>query len=73
VEHTHCFSAHGQGGHYHYDTTPANVEYEGYFSLAETVYHIDPPAATHQVAERELRAEIRKGTEKEKVSVFFPP
>lgn len=25
VEHTHCFSEHGQGGHYHYDTTPDDV------------------------------------------------
>lgn len=25
MEHTHCFSDHNQGGHYHYDTTPADV------------------------------------------------
>lgn len=25
VEHTHCFSDHNQGGHYHYDTTPKDV------------------------------------------------
>lgn len=25
VEHTHCFSEHNQGGHYHYDTTPQDV------------------------------------------------
>ncbi|KAF8791779.1 Ester hydrolase C11orf54 like protein [Argiope bruennichi] len=43
VEHTHCFSDHGVGGHYHEDTTPEDVEYEGYFSLAETLYRIDQP------------------------------
>jgi hypothetical protein len=26
MEHTHCFSDHGEGGHYHYDTTPDEVE-----------------------------------------------
>jgi hypothetical protein len=41
VEHTHCFSEHGEGGHYHYDVTPETVEYEGYFTLAEEVYRID--------------------------------
>ena len=29
------FSRHGDGGHYHYDTTPDEVEYIGYFNLAE--------------------------------------
>ena len=29
VEHTHGFSTHNQGGHYHYDTTPKFVEYTG--------------------------------------------
>ncbi|GBO21390.1 Ester hydrolase C11orf54, partial [Araneus ventricosus] len=43
VEHTHCFSDHGVGGHYHEDTTPEEVEYEGYFNLAETLYRIDQP------------------------------
>lgn len=27
VEHTHCFSDHNQGGHYHYDTTPQDVRW----------------------------------------------
>lgn len=44
VEHTHCFSDHGEGGHYHYDTTPDLVEYHGYYTLAETVYRIDRPS-----------------------------
>jgi len=41
MEHTHCFSEHGDGGHYHYDTTPEIVEYEGYFLPAEELYRID--------------------------------
>ncbi len=41
MEHTHCFSEHGDSGHYHYDTTPDEVEYEGYFVPAETIYRID--------------------------------
>ena len=38
VEHTHCFSHHGEGGHYYIDTTPDTVEYLGYFMPAEFVY-----------------------------------
>ncbi|GMT09057.1 hypothetical protein PFISCL1PPCAC_354, partial [Pristionchus fissidentatus] len=41
VEHTHCYSDHGDGGHYHYDTTPDEVEYEGWFAPASAVYRID--------------------------------
>lgn len=43
VEHTHCFSAHGQGGHYHHDTTPAEVSYTGYFVVAENLFRVDRP------------------------------
>lgn len=43
IEHTHCFSSHGEGGHYHYDVTPDVVEYEGYFNVAEVLYRIDRP------------------------------
>ena len=43
IEHTHCFSAHNQGGHYHDDTTPKEVEYEAYFNVAEVLYRIDRP------------------------------
>jgi hypothetical protein len=50
VEHTHCFSAHGQGGHYHYDTTPADVKYIGYYSLAESIWRVDSPKETHNVS-----------------------
>lgn len=47
VEHTHCFSDHGEGGHYHYDTTPHEVEYLAYYTLAEKLYRIDRPRQTH--------------------------
>lgn len=49
VEHTHCYSDHGEGGHYHYDTTPTEVEYHGYFTLAEKLYRIDRPTVTHNI------------------------
>ncbi|RUS77855.1 hypothetical protein EGW08_014368 [Elysia chlorotica] len=45
-EHFHCFSDHGHAGHYHYDTTPENASYLGYFSLAEALYRIDLPTNT---------------------------
>uniref|UniRef100_F1LB23 Ester hydrolase n=1 Tax=Ascaris suum TaxID=6253 RepID=F1LB23_ASCSU len=41
LEHTHCYSEHGDAGHYHYDTTPDEVEYEGYFAPAKFIYRID--------------------------------
>ncbi|XP_069135567.1 ester hydrolase C11orf54 homolog [Argopecten irradians] len=43
VEHFHCFSDHGEGGHYHWDITPDDVQYRGYFVLAEQVYRVDQP------------------------------
>eukprot|EP01116_Phalansterium_solitarium_P006580 TRINITY_DN18909_c0_g1_i1.p1 TRINITY_DN18909_c0_g1~~TRINITY_DN18909_c0_g1_i1.p1 ORF type:complete len:310 (-),score=-30.09 TRINITY_DN18909_c0_g1_i1:166-1095(-) len=43
MEHTHFFSDHGDGGHYHHDITPADVDYEGYFVPAEAVHRIGPP------------------------------
>jgi hypothetical protein len=49
IEHTHCFSKHGDGGHYHYDTTPQEVEYEAYLNVAESVYRIDAPLETHAI------------------------
>lgn len=49
VEHTHCFSHHGEGGHYYIDTTPDTVEYLGYFMPAEFVYRIDRPKETHAI------------------------
>ncbi|XP_053625603.1 ester hydrolase C11orf54 homolog [Plodia interpunctella] len=47
VQHFHGRSAHGDGGHYHYDTSPLAAHYEGYFTLADSVYRIDPPPVTH--------------------------
>ncbi|OOF90383.1 hypothetical protein ASPCADRAFT_179141 [Aspergillus carbonarius ITEM 5010] len=43
MEHTHCFSESGVGGHYHYDTTPDDVEYEAWLNTAKAVYRIDQP------------------------------
>ncbi|XP_047988884.1 ester hydrolase C11orf54 homolog isoform X3 [Leguminivora glycinivorella] len=49
VQHFHGWGAHGDGGHYHYDTTPDAVEYEGYFTVASSVVRIDAPAVTHDM------------------------
>lgn len=49
IDHTHCFSHHGEGGHYHHDTTPSEVEYEGYFVVAEELLRVDRPTQTHLV------------------------
>ena len=43
MSHTHCFSKHGDGGHYHNDTTPEEVEYKAYFNIAKVIYRIDRP------------------------------
>ncbi|XP_015519105.2 ester hydrolase C11orf54 homolog [Neodiprion lecontei] len=43
VEHFHTFSDHGEGGHFHFDTTPDTAEYVGYFNVIETVYRVDQP------------------------------
>lgn len=47
VEHTHCFSHHGDGGHYHDDTTPETVQYLGYFHPAEILFRIDRPKTSN--------------------------
>lgn len=44
-QHFHCFSKTNNGGHYHYDTTPEIVEYEGYFSVAERIIIVDKNSA----------------------------
>lgn len=49
IDHTHCFSTHGVGGHYHDDTTPEEVEYEAYFNVAEHLVRIDQPKETHNI------------------------
>lgn len=43
VEHSHGWSPHGEGGHYHYDVTPDEVAYHGYFNVADFMYRIDKP------------------------------
>ncbi|XP_035742224.1 ester hydrolase C11orf54 homolog [Vespa mandarinia] len=43
VQHFHSFSHHGEGGHYHIDTTPETIEYLGYFNLGNNLYRIDQP------------------------------
>jgi len=41
LEHTHFFSQKtNEGGHYHFDTTPDDVEYVGYFLPAPNVYRV---------------------------------
>ena len=49
IDHTHCFSKHGAGGHYHYDTTPDEVEYECFFNVAEKLVRVDQPKETHNI------------------------
>jgi hypothetical protein len=43
LQHFHSFSKHGEGGHYHNDTTPDTVEYEGYFNVGHRIVRIDKP------------------------------
>lgn len=41
-QHFHCYYPSTQyGGHYEFDTTPATVEYEGYFNVANRVLVVD--------------------------------
>lgn len=49
IEHTHCFSEHGDGGHYHYDTTPDEVEYEAFLTIAQSLVRIDAPTVSHMI------------------------
>ncbi|KAK7180516.1 hypothetical protein DPSP01_006102 [Paraphaeosphaeria sporulosa] len=48
MEHTHCASMDGRdvGGHYHGDINGEEVEYEGYFNVAKTLYRIEKPEVT---------------------------
>ncbi|XP_077275221.1 ester hydrolase C11orf54 homolog [Temnothorax americanus] len=44
VQHFHSsFEESRLGGHYHIDTTPDTIEYEGYFNVAATLYRVDQP------------------------------
>ncbi|GAB0095024.1 C11orf54 [Sergentomyia squamirostris] len=48
LQHFHSFSGSTWGGHYHYDTTPDTVEYEGFFGIGERIVRIDKPKETHK-------------------------
>ena len=44
MEHTHCFGdGEEKGGHYHFDTTAEEVEYEAYFNTAKIICRVDQP------------------------------
>ncbi|XP_011867594.1 PREDICTED: ester hydrolase C11orf54 homolog [Vollenhovia emeryi] len=44
VQHFHsAYEENKLGGHYHNDTTPDTIEYEGYFNVAATLYRVDQP------------------------------
>ncbi|XP_075220839.1 ester hydrolase C11orf54-like isoform X2 [Lycorma delicatula] len=49
VQHFHSFNLNGEGGHYHYDTTPEIAEYTAYMTPAEFIYRVDKPTDTHNV------------------------
>ena len=42
LEHSHFFSDHGEAGHYHFDITPKDVHYHGYFIVCNEAIIIDP-------------------------------
>uniref|UniRef100_A0A336LW91 CSON006522 protein n=1 Tax=Culicoides sonorensis TaxID=179676 RepID=A0A336LW91_CULSO len=48
LQHFHSFSTGKWGGHYHIDTTPDVVEYEGYFVVGEQIVRVDKPTVTHK-------------------------
>jgi len=48
-QHAHGFGEAAEGGHYHYDTTPDDVDYLAYYNVAETIYRVDAPVDTHMV------------------------
>jgi len=50
LEHTHFYSEHGDGGHYHYDTTPDDVEYFGFFTPCDTVFRLGAPKISQERA-----------------------
>jgi len=60
LEHTHFYSLDKnkhEGGHYHCDTTPDEIEYEGYFSLAEKIYRVEDAYA--RIAHDNMTAKVR--------------
>ncbi|CAF1310269.1 unnamed protein product [Adineta steineri] len=42
-EHSHFFSNHGQAGHYHFDITPKEIHYHGYFTVCNAAVMVDSP------------------------------
>lgn len=48
LQHFHSFSTGKWGGHYHNDTTPDVVEYDGYFVVGKRIVRVDKPLVTHQ-------------------------
>jgi hypothetical protein len=64
LEHTHFYSTSKtkphEGGHYHFDVTPEEVEYEGYFSLAEFVYRVED--ARFNIDQEEAKAKGESAT-----------
>lgn len=48
MEHFHCFSKHGDGGHFHFDTTPDDAEYTAYFNVPDYMIRVDQPTASKQ-------------------------
>ena len=57
MQHTHCFTSDGSGigGHHYYDLekTGNEVEYEGWFSVAEMLYRIDQLSERPTIDNRE--------------------
>ena len=39
--HFHSYTKENIAGHYHFDVTPNEIEYEGYFNIAEEVYRVN--------------------------------
>jgi len=48
LEHTHFFSKHGDAAHYHYDTTPEIIEYEGFFVPCDSLFRISVPSISKE-------------------------
>lgn len=50
IDHSHGWSLNpekDEGGHYHEDTLPENVEYLGYYAVAQKLYRVDRPPTTN--------------------------
>jgi len=39
--HFHSYTKENSAGHYHFDVTPEEIEYEGYFNTAEEVHRVN--------------------------------